>query len=296
VSRAQALRRRINSPRARTAARGAARVVGRASAPLRMTPSFLLVGGQRCGTTSLHRAIVEHPAVMPPLFHKGVNYFDLGYHHGPSWYRAHFPVASIARMRTKSTDAAPITGESSGYYLFHPLAAERIGRDLPGVRILALVRDPVERAYSAHKHEQMRGFEDEPFERALELEPERLAGEVERMTADPTYYSIHHRHHAYLARGDYATQLDRFATHCGRDNLLVVDAEDFFTDPETTYAEVMRFLDLPDFRPDTFEHANARPRAPMPDALRARLREHFAAADASLVDYLGRTPSWRRPQ
>ena len=70
----------------------------------------------------------------------------------------------------------PITGESSPYYLFHPLAAERIARDLPDVRLVVLLRDPVERAYSAYTHERARGFETETFARALELEPERLAG------------------------------------------------------------------------------------------------------------------------
>ena len=71
-----------------------------------------------------------------------------------------------------------MTFESSPYYLFHPLSAERIARDLPGVKVLVLVRDPVERAYSAHAHELARGYETEQFERALELEEERLRGEA----------------------------------------------------------------------------------------------------------------------
>ena len=102
-----------------------------------------------------------------------------------------------------------MTFESSPYYMFHPLAAGRIARDLPGVKLLVLVRDPVERAYSAHAHELARGFETEPFERALELEDERLGGEAERITADPAYLSHSQQHHAYVARGQYADQLER---------------------------------------------------------------------------------------
>ena len=93
--------------------------------------------------------------------------------------------------------------------MFHPLAGERIRRDLPGVKLLVLVRDPVERAYSAHAHELARGYETEPFERALELEDQRLAGEAERIVAQPGYLSHSHQHHAYLARGRYADQLER---------------------------------------------------------------------------------------
>ena len=99
--------------------------------------------------------------------------------------------------------------------MFHPLAADRIAADLPGVRLLVLVRDPVERAYSAHAHERARGFETEPFERALELEPARLAGEAERIAAEPGYLSASHQHHAYRARGRYVEQL-RAAGAAGR--------------------------------------------------------------------------------
>lgn len=81
------------------------------------------------------------------------------------------------------------------------LVAERISRDLPGVKLLVLLRDPVERAYSGHAHEISLGFETEPFERALELEPGRLEGEVERILAGPAYISRSHQHHAYHARG-----------------------------------------------------------------------------------------------
>ena len=95
-----------------------------------------------------------------------------------------------------------------------------------------MVREPVERAYSAHRHELARGFETEPFEQAVELEAERIAGEVEQIMADPTYESFHHRHHAYLARSRYSEQVQRFIDALGPDRVYVVDADAFFTDPE----------------------------------------------------------------
>ena len=86
-----------------------------------------------------------------------------------NWYRAHFPFAAQAALRTRRTGHPAMTFESSPYYLFHPLAAGRIARALPRVKVLILLRDPVERAYSAHAHELARGYETEPFERALSL-------------------------------------------------------------------------------------------------------------------------------
>ena len=77
--------------------------------------------------------------------------------------------------------------EACTYYLFHPFAMERIAADFPDIKLVAMLRDPVERAYSAYKHELARGFETEAdFDRALELEDERLDGEIERMRPTPT--------------------------------------------------------------------------------------------------------------
>jgi hypothetical protein len=177
--------------------------------------------------------------------------------------------------------------------MFHPLAAERISRDLPGVKLLVLVRDPVERAYSAHAHELARGYETEPFEQALELEDQRLAGEAERIVSQPGYHSHSHQHHAYLTRGLYADQLERLDKLFGADRVHVVDSGRFFTEPEPVYDGVLDFLGLRHHDYPAFERHNARPRSPMPETLRTRLNEHFQAADERLTHWLGQPPSWR---
>src|SRR4051794_26509489 len=143
---------------------------GRLSAAARMSPTLLICGAQRCGTTSMYRSLSQHPAILKPILHKGVHYFDTGYLNGRAWYRAHFPLRTTARRVRARTGLEATTFESSPYYLFHPLAARRMARDLPGVRIITLLRDPAERAYSAYVHEFARGYETEPFERALEME------------------------------------------------------------------------------------------------------------------------------
>jgi hypothetical protein len=187
-----------------------------------------------------------------------------------------------------------VTFESSPYYMFHPLAAERIAKDLPGVRLLVLLRDPVERAYSGHAHEVAHGFETEPFEAALKLEPVRLDGQAERIAADPGYFSYSHQHHSYLARGEYVQQLERLERHFGRDRLHVVDSGDFFADPEAVYDGVLAFLGLPNRGYPAFKRRNARPRAPMSDAVRTSLEEHYRSYDERLAAWLGHEPSWRR--
>ena len=185
--------------------------------------------------------------------------------------------------------------ESSPYYMFHPLAPARIARDLPGVKLLVLLRDPVERAYSGHAHEVAHGFETETFQRALELEPVRLDGEEERIIAEPGYASYSHQHHSYRARGQYAEQLERLAALFGRERIHVVDSGDFFLDPERVYDGVLAFLGLPKRGYPVFKRRNARPRpVPMLKAVRADLEEHYRPHDERLATWLGYEPSWRR--
>jgi hypothetical protein len=267
---------------------------GRLTSRARMLPGFLIVGAQRCGTTSMYRTLSQHPAVLKAVLHKGVHYFDLNYGRGQNWYRAHFPLAARARRVRVSTGITPQTFESSPYYMFHPLAGQRIAADLPGVQLLVLVRDPVERAYSAHAHELARGYENEPFERALELEADRIRGEAARIVADPGYLSHSLQHQAYRTRGEYADQLDRLEKIFGADRIHVVDSGDFFANPEPVYDSVLDFLGLPHRGYPAFERHNARPRAPMPAARRAALAEHFLPFDERLERWIGAVPSWHR--
>ncbi|HEX5017583.1 MAG TPA: sulfotransferase domain-containing protein [Actinomycetes bacterium] len=277
----------------RRAALAAADQLGQRTASRRALPTMLIVGAQRCGTTTLFKALCQHPSFVGPTLRKGVHYFDLNSERPLDWYRAHFPTKSSIAALQQRTGSGVVVGESSPYYLWHPLAPQRIAQALPGVRVVALLRDPVERAYSAHAHELARGFESETFERALELEPQRLAGEEERVAAGEIARSMPHQHQAYLRRGEYVDQLERMARAVGRDHVLVLDSADFWADPESNWPTVTSFLGLPPGHVTVQQH-NARSRAPMSPELRARLEAHYEPFDERLAQWWGRTPSWRR--
>ncbi len=263
------------------------------TAPLRMTPDFLICGAQRCGTTSMFKTLAQHPQIAQPFLRKGVHYFDKNYDRGADWYRGHFPVTFASRLRRRGH--RPLTGESSPYYMFHPCAAKRIASDLPGVRLIVLLRDPVQRAYSAHSHELAKGFETLSFEEAVAQEQERTAGERDRMLSEDGYESFDLQHHSYVARGQYIDQILELERHVGLDRLLVLDSGDFFVDPEPVFAKVCDFLEVS--HPDgiSFERHNARQRNPLSPELHRQLQEHFAPFDARLAEWWGTTPSWRRP-
>lgn len=296
VTRAYAQRARTQLPGpAVRSVRALLMVWGRLTIGLRMEPSFIVVGAQRAGTTTLFRLLSDHPDLVRPTLCKGTSYFDDEFTRGPRWYRAHFPLRLSGLIRTRRLGRAQ-TFECSGYYMFHPHAAQRIAATLPNVKLIAVVRDPVDRAYSAHQHELRRGFERLDFRMAVALEPERTAFETHRLEREPAHRSFEHRHHAYLARSSYADQLERLVAAVGAERLLVVDADAFFADPVEEFVRVQSWLGLRIWRPDQVPVANAEARVPLSQADRNALLDHFVEADAELSRFLGHPPSWRQTE
>ena len=266
---------------AKTAAKRALRGFGLATSRLRGYPDFIIIGTKRGGTTSLYRYLTEHPDVMP-LFPsrqriKGTYFFDVNYGRGVGWYRSHFRTRASRKARN-----GRVIGESSPYYLFHPLAAERAGRVVPRAKLIVLLRDPVDRAYSQWREQVRRGFEELSFEEALDAEPGRLAGEEERIITEPGYYSHEHEHHSYVSQGRYARSLGRWLDAFPRDRFLFLRSEDLYSDPPGTYTRVVGFLGLEPFLPGNYEAYNFHPGEGMTDSVRSRLREEFAPANRDL--------------
>jgi hypothetical protein len=273
-----------------------------ATSPVRPWPEFLIIGTKRGGTTSLYRYLELHPAVLPlvpssrylPLQDniKGVKFFDTGYQHGPRWYRSHFPSTVARRLAGRPLGVAPITGEATPYYLFHPRAAERAAAVVGHAKVIVLLRDPVERAHSHWAERCRNGTEPLGFEAALEAEAGRLAGECERMDRDPTYASFAHQHQSYVAQSRYAESLARWKEHFPQDQLLVLCSEELYADPERELERVHAFLGLPHQRPPDLSARNAIVRESMPDPVRRHLESGFAADVQELEQVAGRTFPW----
>lgn len=264
------------------AARASRTALRRANASRRPLPEFLVLGTQKGGTTSLHEYLCRHPRVSPSTS-KEVHYFDLAYDRGEGWYRAHFH---------PRRNPGEITGESSPYYLFHPRVPERVAADIPGVKPIVILRDPVDRAFSHHNHEVALGFEQLSFEDALAAEPARLGGEEERLLADPRYRSFAHRHYAYLERSRYADQLERWFRHFDRDRFLILGSEELFAEPAGTVEAAQRFLGLTPEVPDDLSPRNARSYDPISPPMRERLRSAFRADNERLCELVGRDFGW----
>jgi hypothetical protein len=256
----------------------------RSTSRLRPLPDFLIIGGQRCGTTSLYFYLRAHPEVRSALS-KEIQFFSRHWSRGEGWYRAHFPMpAPMVRRR----QAAPLTFEATPYYLFHPLAAERAAQVVPEAKLLVSLRDPVERAWSHYRHMVRLGLEPLSFEEAIDQEPERLAGEAERIRADPGYDPVNHRRYSYLARGRYAEQLQQWLRYFPPDRLIVLRSEALFDDPARCYRRIVSFLGLSAWLPSSFPIHTRQSPLPrgMPAGVRRRLEDQFASANQRLEGLL----------
>src|SRR4051794_15060794 len=232
----------------------------RATAPLRVLPDFVIVGAQKAGTTSLYAYLRAHPNVLPAAS-KEVHFFDTcEWDSGPEAYRANFPMRAHMQFARWFRRAAVITGEATPYYLYHPLAAERLASTAPDAKIIILLRDPVERTLSHYWHEVRGKRETLGVRDALQAEEDRLRGREEALVAgEPACQHLDHRNFSYRDRSRYTRQVARYLKLFPADRVLVLQSEKLFGDDPDVKEQLARFLGLPPLtRPFIAENVGSR--------------------------------------
>jgi hypothetical protein len=245
---------------------------------VRRVPDFIIAGAPRSGTSWLYVLARRHPQIAmaepivpEPKFFLVEELWQLGIDYYSAKWFAFLP-------------AGRVLGEKSTNYLESPEVAERIQRTLPEVKLVFLLRNPVDRAYSNYLWSRQNGLESETFERALVLEEQR-----ERDLAPDLRYV---RPHAYFSRGLYAEHLVRFYDRFSREQILVLRFEDLRRRPEDIAAAFHRFLGVTEMpasardlgRVNAARCSQSEPLSPL---LRRRLAERYSAANFRLAALLG---------
>ena len=264
-----------------------------ATAQARVFPGAIIIGAQKSGTSALHAYMSRHPAVLSGRV-KEVHYFDEHYERGPNFYRAHFPTAKAMSKAREQTGSQPLSLDASPYYLLHPLVPHRVRALLPQARLIAVLRDPADRAISHHNHEVQVGIETASLDDAIALEGDRLAGQMERLESEPLHVSFEHRHFSYATRGRYAEQLERWLSVFPREQLLVLDHARLLSDPAATMERVWEHVRLPSHQAPRYEAWGAREYVTsVEEEQRDRLREYFEPHNRRLWDLIGEQFDWR---
>jgi hypothetical protein len=233
-------------------------------------PDFVVIGAPKCGTTFFYHLLSKHPYVEPAAF-KEVHFFDLLWEEGVEWYRQCFlPPEQRDGRRT-------ITGDGTPSYLFHPQVAERMAGVIPEARLIALLRNPVDRTYSAYHHRAKHKDEIETFEEMVKA-------------------SLEHPNHGFLSQSIYADHLLRWRKFFSEEQMLILKSEDFFEDPRGTLKTTLGFLDLPEWEPEAADLGDkvnkGRYDQGMSPELRKRLEEFFEPHNQRLYEYLGVDFGW----
>ncbi len=248
-------------------------------------PDFITIGAQKCGTTTFHRLLTRHPHVASAAL-KELHFFDNRFDEGVEWYRRCFP--SPRWIDGRKT----ITGECTPAYMFRPFVPRRVAETIPEIRLIALLRNPADRAYSHYYHQVRLGNAVLEFDEAVKAEAARLQSE-RNGTRGEEYQAGHNlRQSSYLSRGIYVDQLLRWSEFFDNSQMLVLNSEDFFENTPGTMKRVLNFLGLPDWTPPTLKSRNTGSYTPMNPDTRRWLEEYFAPHNQRLYEYLGVDFGW----
>lgn len=267
------------------------------TSPIRLLPDFIIIGAQRCGTTFLYRFLTKHPHVEPAL-RKEIHYFDFKFEKGVNWYRAQFPTLPYKYYANWIRKRDFVTGEASPYYLFHPDVPRRVSAIVPQTKLIVLLRNPIDRAYSHYHHTVRLKAQTLSFEEAIEIEMQekRSRGELVRMRKDmKNVYISGHLCTTYLSRGFYYDQLKDWARFFDKAQILILQSEKLFGTPPEIFEQVLDFLDLPRWKPQQFEPlGQGHYSGGMNSATRRRLRDYFEPHNQRLYRYLGIDFGWEK--
>ena len=251
----------------------------------RVKPDFVIIGCQRGGTSSLYRYLGQHPDISPSL-RKETEYFTVRFPEGEAWYRAHFPLELRHRIAAL-VGRRRLTFEATPDYLLDPRAPARCREFLPDARIVVLLREPGERALSQFHHNVRLDLETEGFERAIAFEESRIAADIDEMALNPGTQATAFRRYSYLTRGDYADQLERWFEQYPRDRFLILESEEFFSDPDRVLGKVLEFVGARSWSPPEFRNYSYLKRGvvgheEVPADLREMLDDRFADSNNRL--------------
>jgi|WetSurSiteA1Bulk_404760.scaffolds.fasta_scaffold10766_4 hypothetical protein len=253
-----------------------------ATARFRALPHFIIIGAMKSGTTSLFSAITQHPQIIR-CYTKEIHFFNKHYHKGTNWYRAHFPLVKKLANGCK-------TGEATPQYIYNELVPERIHQLVPRVKLIAILRNPTERAVSHYFHEVRKKREHLPIMEAFREEEKRLGRVLqENDFTNPLYF-----HASYKKRSIYHEQIKRFLQYFPQEQLLVLSSEEFFSEPREVMKLVCHFLEVD----ATYQVRDMKPknvgwnRTGVAPEVYEYLNDYFASHNWELYRLLGKTFHW----
>ena len=241
-------------------------------------PDYIVIGETKCGTTSLYNYLIQHPNIQDTFGNgeeydksyrtKELRFFDKFYDRGIEWYKSLFPDPVEGK----------IVGEATPMYMYRSLIAKRISADVPGVKLIVVLRDPVDRFISQfyHNFKWVPGFSERYPNIKTYL----------NSMIDPDYY--------ILEKGKYYYSLLKWIDYFEKEQFYVFSSEQMFSEPQTTYNDLVNFLGLQDFTLHEFKKFRSNSYPTVDSETIMELTEFYRLANQKLFSLLGKEFKWRK--
>jgi len=255
----------------------------------RVSPNFFVIGGVRCGTTSLYHYLGQHNCIKQAAYDE-LGYFDDNFHLGLNWYRSLFPT-KFMQKKIESEYKKFLTYDVTPFYIYNPLVVDRIFKFSPNAKIIAVLRNPIDRAYSNYNSKmQAEGDTKTTFEEIINPEIEII--EKNKKNIDDYAFLVNTFYELLLARGFYAKQLEFWFKKFPRKNILLISSEELATNTDKTISEIFEFLEVPIQKISDLTKQNVIKYPKMKDSTREILINFFKPYNEKLFGMLGRRFNW----
>lgn len=270
----------------------------RITSNLRTYPDFIIIGSGRAGTTSLYSYLIQHPNIITSFSHReqkaaDLHFFEYMISSSTNWYRSHFPTKISKKLLQLRTKSSVISGEFTSTYMYHPFVPKRIFDLIPNIKLIVILRNPVDKVYSAFSQQfQFKEFTSS-FEDYIESELKRIKiteNEPDLKTFNEDFESIAVPN--ILRHGIYHTYLKKWLELFSKKQIYVVDSKDLHDNTQETLDNIFKFLEIPPVNiPDTSK-INVGKYSKMDTLTRRRLLDFFSPFNDKLNYLLGTKFHW----
>ena len=257
---------------------------------IRVLPDFLVIGAKRCGTTSLFYHLPEHPCISKSP-HDNMGFFNDNFHLGVNWYKSFFPTI-FTRNKIKSEFGNFLAFDVTTTYMEEESTANNVYQIKPNMKIIVILRNPVDRAYSQYHLNLREKAEKRSFEDAMEENMNELNKESHERYEIKPKFSVEENN--YLKKGLYAQQLRHWLNIFPMESMLILSTEEFESNQQVIYNKIFEFLNISQFEVKNTEKMEKGSYPQMKSETRSLLLDYFRSHNNELFKLINKKFDWEK--
>lgn len=257
---------------------------------IRVLPDCIVIGVGRGGTTSLFKYLNQHSCITKSA-HDEIGFFDDNFHLGLNWYRSMFPTKFHKKKIIKKYGKF-LTYEVTPWYIRRPWIAKVIHDLLPNIKLIAVLRNPVDRVYSHYHLSKRESGITESFEKIIETDMTNLSNFFQNNEEHSDFYFKNIVQNSFLARGFYAEQLEQWYKIFPKNQILIIPSEELAKNTQHTLDIIFKFLELTPEKINDLKKINVAKYPPMSKSIRIKLLKYFTEYNEKLYQLINQKFEW----